>query len=287
MSSVSPSFFNCSTRCDMENRLLADKSLTTVYNSLKMIEFFGKLTESETRKKISILKEYQDLKRFVCDQLEVNYEFCINEKVMEKQAKNFIEKHSAPANSAIAEDVILHQVDQLLNAQMSNRAETPPKVDHSKCLEKSQKLKSQLDEAIIDRDKTKRVLQQRLEENRNESKSYKERIKDLHAQIKSLKSEKEQQDMKIKKLTTEADKAIQEKCKLKLHVEQRSKEIKQQMKEMKRKISTMPVKDARIAELEKQLREQKWTDENSDPENSRPECSICTDNYSPSHQPVG
>merc|ERR1719297_1827 len=100
MSSVSPSFFNCSTRCDMENRLLADKSLTTVYNSLKMIEFFGKLTESETRKKISILKEYQDLKRFVCDQLEVNYEFCINEKLMEKQAKNFIEKHSAPANSA-------------------------------------------------------------------------------------------------------------------------------------------------------------------------------------------
>ena len=139
MSSVNPSFFNCTSRCDMENRLRADKSLTTVYSSLKMIEFFGKLTESEAKKKVSILKDYQDLKRFVCDQLEVNYEFCLNEKVMEKHAKNFIEKHSAPANSAIAEDVILHQVDQLLNAQMSDRAQTPPKVDHSKCLEKSQK----------------------------------------------------------------------------------------------------------------------------------------------------
>ena len=271
----------------MENRLRADKSLATVYSSLKMIEFFGKLTESEAKKKVSILKDYQDLKRFVCDQLEVNYEFCLNEKVMEKHAKNFIEKHSAPANSAIAEEVILHQVDQLLNAQMSDRAQTPLKVDHSKCLEKSQKLKSQLDEAINDRNKTKRFMEQRFEENRNESKSYKERIKELHVQIKSLKVENEQKEIKIKKLTSEAEKAIQEKTKLKLHVEQRSKEIKQQMKEMKRKISTMPVKDARIAELEKQLREQKFTGEDSDSENCRPECSICTDNYSPSHQPVG
>ena len=286
---------------ELEEQLKADRSCQALYTCLKLMEMTGKLNGKQMEKHIVTVKNYYTLKRFVSMELDLQPGVELNEKELERRLQTWIKQGSAMSHELkLAEDVIMEQVDQMLNAQMSNRdrptpkqqqAPPPPNVDHSKCRDKTKRVKSQLDQVTRARDKLNAALDARVVEHRDETKSYKDRIKELHATIKSMKCELDEKDGTMKRLNNDISRLNGEKNKIKVQLDQRNKECRDKVKEIKRKISNIPAKDARIAELEKQVKNLTSSDKNDDVDNdedvyTRPECQICTDYYSASHQPV-
>lgn len=285
---------------EFEEQLKTDRSCQALYTCLKMMEMTGKLNESQTKEHIGTVKNYYTLKRFVAKELELHPGVELNEKELERRLQKWMRQGATMSHELkLAEDVIMEQVDQMLNAQMSNRERPaqpkqqppPPNVDHSKCRDKTKRVKHQLEEVTRARDQLTVALDARLAEHRDETKSYKDRIKELHASIKSMKTELDEKDGAMKRMKGDIGRLNGEKNKIKVQLDQRNKECRDKVKEMKRKISNIPAKDARIAELEKQVKSLTSSEENDDVDNDdenyiRPECQICTDYYSASHQPI-
>jgi len=273
-----------------EHQLRSDRNSHALYTCLKMMEMTGKISEQRMNENLETVKSYVDVKNFVFRQLHLEPGDTLEENDLEARAKKWLQKSTSDElkrQVVLAEDIIMEQVDQMLNAQMSPRPTPTPPADHTKCQEKAKKIRTQLDEMTKEKNQLSRKLEEKVMSNREETKSYKDRIKELHVDIKSKRIEIDGKNDEIKRLKDDISRINGEKNKLKVQIDQRTKECKEKFKELKRNLKTMPAKDARITELERELRQLKnGGGDTGENDYTRPECSICTDYYSSSHQPI-
>ena len=273
-----------------EHQLRSDRNSHALYTCLKMMEMTGKISEQRMKENLETVKSYVNVKNFVFRQLHLEPGETLEEDDLEDRAKKWLQKSTSDElkrQVVLAEDIIMEQVDQMLSAQMSPRPTPTPPADHTKCQEKAKKIRTQLDEITKEKNQLTRKLEEKVMLNREETKSYKDRIKELHVDIKSKRNEIDGKNDEIKRLKDDISRINGEKNKLKVQIDQRTKECKEKFKELRRNLKTMPAKDARITELEKELRQLKnGGGDTGENDYTRPECSICTDYYSSSHQPI-